>query len=88
MKQHKPITHCFRCTYGAVTAGFWGVTPCILVEVYLLDITSYKTAVFALNGLAFIKVLNTPRGPIDLLSNGYRVFFSLLVKGQAENIWR
>lgn len=51
------------------------MTPCSLVEVYLFEITSHKTAVFALNGLVFIKVLNTPWGPIGLLSNGYRAFF-------------
>jgi len=76
MNRYKPITHCVRCEYGAVTADFWGVTPCSLVEVYLLDITSHKTAVFPLNGLVFIKVWNTPWGPISLISNGYLFFFS------------
>jgi hypothetical protein len=55
-----------------VLAVFWGVTPCGLEEVYLLDITSQNKAVFALNGLVFIKVLNTPWGP----NNGYGVYFS------------
>ena len=85
MNRYKPITHCVRCTYGAVTAGFWGVTPCSLVEVYLLDITSYNTAVFVLNDLVFIKVWITPWGTIGPLSSGYRAFFFSAGKGAGRD---